>query len=96
MTRTLTRSFTVDTSRPGVRILGARSSPGGTGITFVLGEPARLRIKYTTGRWSEARSVVVDRPAGRQRIWRSVPANRVRIIAADAAGNVGRAGARVR
>ena len=90
-TRTLERHVRVDTTRPSLRVLSARFVRGVTRIRLVLSEPARLRIWYGTETWYDGDSIVLDRPAGEQRVRRRVQAGVIRIVARDVAGNVGRA-----
>jgi flagellar hook assembly protein FlgD len=90
-TRTLARRVILDTRGPSVRVLSARFVRGVTRIRLALGEPASLRIWYGTERWYDGDSIVLDRPAGEQRVWRRVRAGVIRIVARDVAGNVGRA-----
>jgi flagellar hook assembly protein FlgD len=89
-TRTLAGPVVVDTKAPVVRILSARVVRGLTRIRLLLSEPARLRIWYGTAQWNDGDSAVVRRPAGEGRVWRRTRAGVVRIVARDAAGNVGR------
>jgi hypothetical protein len=90
--RTLTLPFWVDTERPQIRILSARYVRGVTRLLLALGEPARLRVWYGSQTWNDGSSVLVkERPAGRQRVRRSVRAGVVRVVGWDAAGNRSRA-----
>jgi len=89
-TRTLSRPFVVDTTRPMLIVHSARVVDGGTRIRLALGEPARLRIWYGSPTWADGDSIVVERPEGEQRVWRPVVAGEVRVVAWDAAGNRGR------
>jgi flagellar hook assembly protein FlgD len=89
-TRTLKKSFALDTRAPAVEILSARYSRGITSVRFSLSEPATVRLRLG--------DLVVrkERAAGTFTISRAVRAERVRIKAWDAAANIGRDAARVR
>jgi hypothetical protein len=95
--RSLYRRFVLDTTGPRVVIRSARRVNGGTRLRLVLNEAARLTIWYGRVRWNDGPSIVVQRQAGADWIWRRVRARVVRVVGRDAVGNLGRAvGARVR
>jgi flagellar hook assembly protein FlgD len=80
-TRSLLGSFTVDATAPKVDVTSVSPRAGSTKVRFRLSEAAQLRIKL--GR----RTYTVDRPAGAGSFWQRARANRIRIVARDAAGN---------
>ncbi|HZB85475.1 MAG TPA: N-acetylmuramoyl-L-alanine amidase [Gaiellaceae bacterium] len=96
--RGLSRRFSVDTTRPMVRIRSAqRGRGGGTRLRLSLSESSHLRIWYGLRTWRDGRSIEVARRAGRPGVARAIPANVVRVVAWDAARNRSRADvARVR
>ena len=89
-TRTLRKSFTLDTRRPVLRVLSARHRRRSTVVKVSLNEPALVRVRFG--------DVVVEREreAGTFTVRRRVRVERVRLKATDAAENIGRAYARVR
>jgi flagellar hook assembly protein FlgD len=89
-TRTLRKSFTLDTRSPVMRILSARHRRQSTVVKVSLNEPALVRVRFG--------DVIVEkeRAAGTFTVRRRVRVERVRLKAVDAAENISRAHARVR
>jgi len=83
-TRKLRHSFELDTTRPVVKILSARSSEGGTTVRFWLSEGARVYVRF------DDVLVRVVRSAGNGRVFRRLAAARVQLKAWDAAANPSR------
>jgi flagellar hook assembly protein FlgD len=90
-TRELTQSFTLDTTRPRVRVLSARRGRNATRLRLELSEPGLVRIWYGIQTWADGSSVRVERPGGTSGVWRRVRADVVRVRSWDAAGNRSRA-----
>jgi flagellar hook assembly protein FlgD len=86
-TRVLTLPLRADTRAPAVRVVSARRSSGRTILRLELSEPASLTIAYGSPNWWSGGVVIVQRPAGLVRIVIDAPSARVRLQAADAAGN---------
>jgi N-acetylmuramoyl-L-alanine amidase len=89
--RVLRRPVQLDTVRPTVQLLRARSHRGVIRLRFLLSEQAQVTIWYGTTAWNDGSSIVVDRAAGKRRVRRRTPARIVRIVARDEAGNRSRA-----
>ena len=89
-TRTLRKSFTLDTRPPVLRVLSARHRRRSSVVRVSLSEPALVRVSFG--------DVVVERAraAGTFTVRRRVRVERVRLKAVDAAENTGRAFARIR
>jgi hypothetical protein len=81
-TRRLRQSFTLDTTKPVVRILSARYRRGVTTVSVSLNEWAVVRI------WFDDVLVRVERAAGTFTVSRQLRAERVRVVARDRAANV--------
>jgi flagellar hook assembly protein FlgD len=80
-TRRLKHWFTLDTTKPVVRILSARYRPGATSVRFSLNEWAVVRI------WFDDTLARLERAAGTFTVSRPLRAERVRVVARDRAGN---------
>jgi hypothetical protein len=83
-TRELRRSFALDTVRPVVKILSARSRDGRTSVRFWLSESAIVNVRF------DDVLVTVERGAGTGRVSRRLAAARVHLKAWDAAANPSR------
>jgi hypothetical protein len=83
-TRVLRTPFSVDTTRPEVKILSARSRDGRTIVRFWLSESAQLNVRF------DDVLVSVERSAGTGRVSRRLTAARVLLRAWDVAANPSR------
>jgi hypothetical protein len=83
-TRELRYSFQLDTTRPVLKILSARSSGGRTSVRFWLSESATVNVRF------DDVLVTVERGAGTARVSRRLAAARVQLKAWDAAANPSR------
>jgi flagellar hook assembly protein FlgD len=88
-TRRLKQWFTLDTTKPVVRILSARYRAGATSVRFSLNEWAVVRI------WFDDTLARLERAAGTFTVSRPLRAERVRVVALDRAGNRRATSARV-
>ena len=86
-TRVLTVPVRVDTRAPAVSVVSARRSSGRTVLKLRLSEPASLTIAYGSPDWWNGSVTAVSKPAGLVRVVLGSASARVRIQAADAAGN---------
>jgi flagellar hook assembly protein FlgD len=80
-TRRLKHWFTLDTTKPVVRILSARYRQGATSVRFSLNEWAVVRI------WFDDTLARLERAAGTFTVSRPLRAERVRVVARDRARN---------
>jgi hypothetical protein len=83
-TRELRYSFALDTTRPVVKILSARSRSGRTTVRFWLSEKATVNARF------DDVLVTVERAAGSVRVSRRLVAAGVRLRAWDIAANPSR------
>jgi hypothetical protein len=83
-TRVLRYSFGLDTTRPVVKILSARSRDGRTVVRFWLSESAVVNVRF------DDVLVTVERSAGNVRVSRRLAAANVRLRAWDVASNPSR------
>jgi hypothetical protein len=83
-TRELRYSFRLDTTRPVVKILSARSRDGRTSVSFWLSESATVNVRF------DDVLVRVERSAGTARVSRPLLAERVQLKAWDFAANPSR------
>ncbi|MEZ5100471.1 MAG: FlgD immunoglobulin-like domain containing protein [Thermoleophilia bacterium] len=81
-TQSQQRAFTVDATPPRLRVVSAWSRRSSTKIVLRVSEDARIRARLDAGL-----PLSIDRSRGRVVIWVRAHADRVRIVAVDAAGN---------
>jgi hypothetical protein len=90
-TRRLSRTFTLDNTRPWLRILSVEPRERRTRVRFALSEAARVRIRYGTEVWNVGGARTITRGAGVRRVLLPVGTRAVRMVAWDAAENRSRA-----